>query len=186
MQHNQDMLSTLGMSDLKWRDAFYTWSNSKLGVNHIYCKLDMIPMNKEWTHKFANAEAIFAQPSFSNHSPTTIFFGSKNRLKGSRFHFFNFWNSYKEMHKVVQHTWNSIKVQDTPIYSLMKKVKSITGAQKRWASDLRRERNNMLATMSTTRLQPCLQQLKKSKWLYKNLLKMRTYIKMQRSVKKPS
>lgn len=42
------------------RGAYYTWSNSKLGNDRIWCKLDRILVNQEWIHIFTNPEAIFA------------------------------------------------------------------------------------------------------------------------------
>lgn len=46
LQFNQEKLSELELRDVKWRGAFFTWANSQVRDNRIWCKLDRVLANK--------------------------------------------------------------------------------------------------------------------------------------------
>lgn len=122
---NQEMASALEISDIKWRGTFYTQSNSQQGEERIWCKLDRVMANKNWTDSFPTAEVIFSNPNISDHAPAIIYFGENTRPRGSRFRFFNYWTAYEEMFKVERQSWTSSKFQGSPMYILVQKLKQV-------------------------------------------------------------
>ncbi|GFZ17714.1 hypothetical protein Acr_26g0009840 [Actinidia rufa] len=88
----------LGLSDLRSTGAFFTWTN-----NSVWCKLDRVMVNNEWTQRGMLAQAQYDPPGkLSDHSPCSVSFMEEDNRGPIPFKFFNMWVKHDNFQAVWQ------------------------------------------------------------------------------------
>lgn len=79
----------------------YTWSNG-----HIWCKLDRVMVNQEWSGAPFDCSTEFPVPGLhSDHSPCVVKLSEQGDRLIRPFRFYNMWISHPEFHKIVRSVW---------------------------------------------------------------------------------
>jgi len=82
--------SDLGLTDLNYSGCHYTWSSGR-----VWSKLDCVLVNLLWSLAHTSANVHFDNPVvFSNHSPATVSFQSRQLIGKKCFKFFNMWTTH--------------------------------------------------------------------------------------------
>ncbi|PSR91221.1 Endonuclease/exonuclease/phosphatase protein [Actinidia chinensis var. chinensis] len=110
----------LGLSDLRSTGAFFTWTN-----NSVWCKLDRVMVNNEWTQRGMLAQAQYDPPGkLSDHSPCLVSFMEEDNRGPVPFKFFNMWVKHDNFQAVVRSSWD-LYVEGTTMFRLCKKLKTL-------------------------------------------------------------
>ncbi|XP_074301473.1 uncharacterized protein LOC141632867 [Silene latifolia] len=129
MQHFQDCVSICGMDDIPSTGALFTWSNKQNPADRVYSRLDRAMV-------------------LTTHSTL----GGKKTFK-----YFNMWGSASQFKNIVGNVW-SIHVQETKMFSIIKKLKALKPALKSLNkccfSDI--ENNTTIATVALENIQKLL------------------------------
>lgn len=66
-----DCVTIMGLTDMRYRGNFLTWSNRK--ENCKYCKLDIVLVNDEWVGEYPDFEAKFLNPGATSDHSSMLF-----------------------------------------------------------------------------------------------------------------
>ncbi|GFZ03333.1 hypothetical protein Acr_15g0019410 [Actinidia rufa] len=103
----KDCCYDLGLSDLGFTGAFFTWTN-----NSVWSKLDRAMVNHEWVQKGISAQVHFNPPrKFSDHSPCYVSLLGENAKRAIPFKFFNMWVKHDNFQSLVRNSWG-MRVDD--------------------------------------------------------------------------
>ncbi|GFZ09693.1 hypothetical protein Acr_21g0002920 [Actinidia rufa] len=115
-----DFNNVLRLSDLRSTGAFFTWTN-----NSVWCKLDRVMVNNEWTQRGMLAQAQYDPPGkLSDHSPCSVSFMEEDNRGPIPFKFFNMWVKHDNFQAVVRSSWD-LYVEGTAMFRLCKKLKTL-------------------------------------------------------------
>lgn len=111
--------------------CFYTWSNKQDVGARITCKLDRVLINMAWLDCFPDSVTDFLTCGISDHSlmVTSVFSGRGTVTKAYRY--YNTWEEQSDFLGVVAAAWN-IKVQGTPMFIFVTKLKNVKKALIAW------------------------------------------------------
>ena len=97
-----DCIFYCNLFDIKWTGHHLTWSNNQGGNKRICCKLDRAMVNPQWIAQFQISEAIFLDPSISDHSPILVKIANKKNFGPKPFRFINAWMDHPEFLDIIK------------------------------------------------------------------------------------
>lgn len=103
------------------RGARFTWSNRRLGHNHIQCRLDRMLTNYEWAYHFEGVRLEALPKSGSNHSPLILEGSIPDSHKGAPFHFELMWQKHPDLRERIRDWWG-VQVQGCAMYRFSNKL----------------------------------------------------------------
>lgn len=124
-------LQTGGLMDVPLGGARFTWSNRRIGHNHIQCRLDRMLINYDWACHFEGVRMEALPKCGSDHSPLILEGSIPESFKGAPFRFELMWLKHTELREKIQDWW-SIQVQGCAMYRFSKKLNWIKRRIKVW------------------------------------------------------
>lgn len=126
----RNVLTQLGVFDLRYSSPLHTWSN-KNPSNPIAEKLDRLLVNHHWITTLPNSQAMFLPPNFSDHSPCLLDTFVPLPIAGTRpFKFFNYLTKHPSFMAILEDAWNQAGSYAWDLSSLCYKLRKIKGALK--------------------------------------------------------
>ncbi|KAG5404180.1 hypothetical protein IGI04_010299 [Brassica rapa subsp. trilocularis] len=121
----RDVLTQLGVFDLRYYGPVHTWTN-KRDLTPVVKKLDRCLINSEFLTSFPGATATFLPPAPSDHTPclTDLVF-SLSRVGTQPFRFQNYLTKHPSFLEVVTDAWLLAGNVSTDLASLCWKLKNI-------------------------------------------------------------
>jgi len=114
--------SDLGLTDLNYSGCHFTWSNGR-----VRSKLDRALVNPFWSFDHSSVHVHFDNPrAFSDHSPATVSFHSRQLMGKKSFKFFNMWSNHAIFLELVTDKWH-YAVQGSPMFIFCKRLKHLKG-----------------------------------------------------------
>lgn len=102
----RNVLTQIGMFDLRYSGPLMTWSN-KSPTHPVAEKLDRLLVNYHWIARFPNSQAIFLPPNFSDHTPCILDTSVPLPIAGTRpFKFFNYLTKHPNFLTILENEWN--------------------------------------------------------------------------------
>ncbi|XP_011100850.1 uncharacterized protein LOC105178964 [Sesamum indicum] len=124
-----DCCVALGLLDAPTTGCYYIWYSNK-DSNPVCCKLDRVLYNNECLETSLHCGAHFNPPGcLSDHSSGIVTIFDHCPTKPKLFRFFNMWAGHPGLFTTVEQRWN-LNVEETPQFSLCKRLKSLNGALK--------------------------------------------------------
>ena len=112
--------SDLGLTDLNYSGCHYTWSNGR-----VWSKLDRVLVNPLWSLANVSVHVQFDNPgAFSDHSPVTVAFFTRQLMGKQSFKFFNMWANHATFLDLVAAHW-TYSVYGSPMFILCKRLKNL-------------------------------------------------------------
>ncbi|KAJ6854931.1 hypothetical protein NC651_039789 [Populus alba x Populus x berolinensis] len=112
--------SDLGLTDLNYSGCQYTWSNGR-----VWSKLDRVLVNPLWSLANVSVHVQFDNPgAFSDHSPSTVAFFTRQLMGKQSFKFFNMWANHATFLELVAAHW-TYSVYGSPMFILCKRLKNL-------------------------------------------------------------
>lgn len=84
-------ISNYGLEDMKSKGCYYTWNNKQSDVSRVFCKLDRVRCNDNWSDMFSTAETWFLPEGSFDHSPMLLQVHQARRSGASPFRFYKMW-----------------------------------------------------------------------------------------------
>nr|TKR85168.1 hypothetical protein D5086_0000250210 [Populus alba] len=112
--------SDLGLTDLNYSGCHFTWSNGS-----VWSKLDLVLVNPFWSLANVSVHVQFDNPgAFSDHSPATVAFFTRQLMGKQSFKFFNMWANHATFLELVAAQW-TYSVYGSPMFILCKRLKNL-------------------------------------------------------------
>ena len=128
MDELNECCSNAGIDDLHYVGHLTTWSKGS-GRGFKARKLDRVLVNHHWLSCFPEAEACFAEPGVSDHSPVLVNLGMQNNIRRPPFRFFSYWADHPQFEALVSEAWNSHQVGSFQ-YCISRKLKYLKAGLK--------------------------------------------------------
>nr|TKR98958.1 hypothetical protein D5086_0000197870 [Populus alba] len=112
--------SDLGLTDLNYSGCHYTWTNGR-----VWSKLDRVLVNPLWSLANISVHVQFDNPgAFSDHSPATVAFFTRQSMGKQSFKFFNMWANHDTFLDLVAAHW-PYRIYGSPMFILCKRLKNL-------------------------------------------------------------
>lgn len=132
----QDCCLDLGLEDLRYMGAKYTWTNG-----HYWSKIDRALCNQPWLIEGLHATAHFLPPGcVSDHSPCVVSLFEVAKSPKKNFMFFNMWADHMQFKEIVKQGWAGMQY-GTKQYIMCRKLKLL----KKPLKDLNRQEFSHIA-----------------------------------------
>lgn len=112
------------LMDMVFMGPLFTWADGR--PNGVSRKIDRVIINEKWLEEFPNVNAIYLPPVVSNHCAILVIIGEGSKTAKPPFMFFKYWAEHEMFDVVLREGWN-IKVSDTPMFILCKKLRNHKG-----------------------------------------------------------
>ncbi|XP_055803659.1 uncharacterized protein LOC129872800 [Solanum dulcamara] len=100
-----ECIQNIGVNELPWKGAYYTWTNKQHGVDRISSKIDRAFGNYEWMMQWGHVSTEYEKPGISDHCPMLLTLQENQQEVGGNFKFFNVWTQHDSFMHRVEDTW---------------------------------------------------------------------------------
>ena len=135
--------------DIKPSSSKYSWSNKRVGPEHIVARLDRFIIQSSYLLLGLEPRMHILANSISDHKPIKLELLAHLDLGPIPFRFSPLWVKEPDFMKIVKECWNQ-PVKGSPFYIWEENLRRVKGALKRWAktlSNLATERKTIKATL---------------------------------------
>ncbi|XP_043705440.1 uncharacterized protein LOC122655301 [Telopea speciosissima] len=132
-----DCIDDLGMDDLHWTGPTFSWSNKRVGIHRIDCKLDRVMVNDFWLTSFPSSSATFDTPGISDHSHISLSVQPYTSFGPKPFKYFDMWSSHPTFLTTVKDAWEKpVQAFSSPLIAFARKLRNVKESLKVWNSNI--------------------------------------------------
>eukprot|EP00253_Pinus_taeda_P015500 PITA_15500 len=124
------------LEDIKPSSGKFTWSNKRVGPNHIAAWLDRFLVRSSFLTCGLMASSKILPNSTSDHKPIILELSSDENLGRIPFRFSSLWLQHEGFQEMVSEAWNR-PVQGSPFYVWEEKLRGLKRRLKEWARTLK-------------------------------------------------
>eukprot|EP00253_Pinus_taeda_P008795 PITA_08795 len=132
----EDIMISWDLEDIKPSAGKYTWSNKRLGPNHIPARLDRFLVQTSFLTSGLMASSKILPNCSSDHKPISLELSKDGFLGPIPFRFSPLWTQQEGFHEVVSEVWNQ-HVQGSPFYVWEEKLRALKRRLKEWVKTLK-------------------------------------------------
>lgn len=130
MAYLRNVLTQIGVFDLRFFGPLHTWSNKSLS-SPTAVKLDRLLVNQQWISLFPDSCANILAPKFSDHSPCLLDLSVPLPIAGTRpFKFSNYLCKHPNFSQTLEEEWIQAGGVASDLSSFCYKLRKIKGALK--------------------------------------------------------
>jgi hypothetical protein len=134
-EYMEDLISVFDLADVKPKKCKYTWSNKRMGKDHIAARLDIFLVNNIFLEDNVSYHSNILSWGGSDHKPISLFIEPMEDYGPIPFRFNPLWAQDPSFLELVSHSWCH-RVHGSPIYIWENKVKKLKYALKYWAKSV--------------------------------------------------
>eukprot|EP00253_Pinus_taeda_P004106 PITA_04106 len=131
----EDLMLGWELEDIKPTSGKFTWSNKRVGPNHIVVRLDRFLVQSSFLTCGLVASSKILPNSTSDHKPIILELSTDENLGPIPFRFSSLWLQHEGFQEMVSDAWN-IPVQGSPFYVWEEKLRRLKRILKEWARTL--------------------------------------------------
>jgi len=132
----EDLMLGWELEDIKPTSGKFTWSNKRVGPNHIAARLDRFLVQSSFLTCGLMASSKILPNSTSDHKPIILELSSDENLGRIPFRFSSLWLQQEGFQEMVSEAWNR-PVQGSPFYVWEEKLRGLKRRLKEWARTLK-------------------------------------------------
>lgn len=132
----EDIMIGWDLEDIKPSAGKYTWSNKRLGPNHIATHLDRFLVQTSFLTSGLMASSKILPNCTSNHKPISLELSMDGFFGPIPFRFSPLWIQQEGFHEVVSEVWNR-HVLGSPFFVWEEKLRALKRRLKEWAKTLK-------------------------------------------------
>lgn len=132
----EDIMIGWDLEDIKPSARKYTWSNKRLGPNHIAARLDRFLVQASFLTSGLMASSKIFPNCTSDHKPISLELFMDGFLGPIPFRFSPLWIQQEGFNEVVSEVWNR-KIQGSPFFVWEEKLRALKRRLKEWAKALK-------------------------------------------------
>lgn len=130
-----EFLQERGLMDVPLGGARFTWSNRRLGHNHIQSRLDRVLINFEWSCLIEGSKVVALPKSSSDHNPLLLEGLDPGIRRGAPFCFELMWLKHLDLKERIREWWG-IRVQGTAMFRFSRKLNWVKRQVKIWNKEI--------------------------------------------------
>lgn len=142
----EDLILGWDLEDIKPSSGKFTWSNRRVGPNHIAARLDRFLVQSSFLSCGLMASSKILSNSTSDHKPIILELFTEENLGPIPFRFSSLWLQHEGFQEMVADVWNR-PVQGSPFYVWEEKLRRLKRRLKDWARTLKSPSSNRKAAM---------------------------------------
>lgn len=124
------------LEDIKPYVGKYTWTNKRLGSNHIAARLDRFLVQSSFLSCGLTTSSKILPNCTSDHKPISLELSLDGNLGPIPFRFSPLWIQQDAFHEVVSDAWNR-QILGSPFYVWEEKLRGLKRRLKEWAKTLK-------------------------------------------------
>eukprot|EP00253_Pinus_taeda_P035966 PITA_35966 len=132
----EDLMLGWELEDIKPTSGKFTWSNKRVGPNHIAAQLDRFLVQSSFLTCGLMASSKILPTNTSDHKPIILELSSDENLGPIPFRFSTLWLQHEGFQEMVSDAWNR-SVQGSPFYVWEEKMRGLKRKLKEWARTLK-------------------------------------------------
>eukprot|EP00253_Pinus_taeda_P001787 PITA_01787 len=142
----EDLILGWDLEDIKPSSGKFTWSNKRVGPNHIAARLDRFLVQTSFLTCGLTASSKIFPNSTSDHKPIILELSTEENLGPIPFRFSSLWLQHEGFQEMVSEVWKR-PVQGSPFYVWEEKLRRLKRRLKDWARTLKSPSSNIKEAM---------------------------------------
>jgi exonuclease III len=129
----KSLIEQLKMVDLETRNGIFTWSNKRIGPQHVACRLDRFLVSEALLESDQALEANILPKSGSDHWPIVFCLDPGLPARPKPFRFEKFWLTHPNFDQLARTWWAQAEIDHgTHMYKFQQRLKNFKQLIKRW------------------------------------------------------
>lgn len=100
-------INDMELTVMRSRGSYFSWTNKSHGLDRVSSRIDWALINEDLINAHPRVEAIYVNPSLSDHWAICVDCGGSVSKKGKPFRFLNALADHKDFDKIVHQQWQA-------------------------------------------------------------------------------